>query len=254
MRSPEACVLIRDLPVYRRESFCEGIRRAGYHVSRTPMPLKGNALVIWNRYGAQDQMAKCYERAGGVVFVAENGYLGREFGGAHWYALARGQHNGAGEWASGGPERWASLDVEVAPWRSGGSEVVVLATRHIGPEGVAEPRGWAQRAADELHRAGHRVRLRAHPGEQPHRPLAEDLEHASAVVTWGSGGALKALTMGIPVFYGFRRWIGAAAATPYEPHLANPFHGERRPMFERLAWAMWRTDEIATGAPFRCPT
>lgn len=238
-----AYLLIRDLPPYRRESFAQGLRHLGYEVHKDApsVPRQTDVLCIWNRYGRNDYLARTFEQVGAKVLVAENGYLGRDWRGEHWYALSLGNHNGAGEWNPDGPERWDSFGTGFRDWRESGTETVVLATRHIGPNGVAEPRNWSQSIAKELH-----ARIRAHPGEKPCVPLEQDLSRAKCVVTWGSGAALKCLLMGIPVQYGFKKWIGAPGATP----IGGDGKGDRLAMLRRLAWAMWRTDELATGEPF----
>lgn len=238
-----AFLLIRDQPLYRRDAFASGLRRVGYevHTHVPTAPRSTDVLCIWNRYGRNEHQARYFENVGGRVLVAENGYLGRDWRGQHWYALSLSQHNGAGHWNPGGPERWDRLNAELADWRENGDETVVLATRHIGPKEVAEPKGWSQEVASKL-----RARVRAHPGEKSCVPLADDLSRARCVVTWGSGGALKALAMGIPVQYGFKRWIGAQGGTP----IGGNGRGERLAMFRRLAWAMWTTEELATGEPF----
>lgn len=245
---------LRPEPQFRRAAFVEGLRRVGYMIVPTPpRPIRARDLaVVWNRYGYSDLLARRYEQAGATVLVAENGYLGREWRGGHWYAIARSRHNGAGTWPDNGPARWDSWNVPLAPWREG-REIVVLGTRHIGPEGVREPPGWAARMLPLLQKqTERRVRLRSHPGESTCIPLESDLEDAWAVVTWGSGAALKALVMGVPVFYGFPNWIGGAAGRRIERGIRERPEVDRLPMFRRLAWAMWRTDEIAAGEPFRC--
>lgn len=251
----EAYCLIRDMPHYRRESFVEGLKAVGYTVTNRANTSPGNLIVVWNRYSGYDMEARRYEEAGLPVIVAENGYLGRDWRGEHWYALARNGHNGSGKWKVGEASRWNDLSVELAPWRVEGDEVVILATRHIGVKGVAEPYGWSQEVAAKIARVWNLpVRIRQHPGENKCVPLQEDLKNAKAVVSWGSGGALKALLWGIPAVYGFKDWIGADAATPIDVFLAravNKFQ-DRSKMFQRLIWAMWKTEEIATGGPFKC--
>ena len=252
----KACVLIRDLPPYRRNSFVAGLKVCGYEVidnEDTSSP--DNILVIWNRYRHYDMVAKRYEAKNLKVLVAENGYLGRDWRGEHWYALARGAHNGAGSWHEGGPERWDNLKVDIAPWRTTGKEIVILATRSIGVPGVAESVGWSRQMAERLSKnAAVPVRIRPHPGENKARDLEEDLKDALYVVSWGSGAALKALLWGIPTMHGFKRWIGAPCSTGIDSHLnmsAQRYY-DRLAMFRRLAWAMWNTEEIATGEPFKC--
>lgn len=250
-----AQLLLRREPPYRYESFASGVRHTGFTITpRIADPRPGDVLVIWNRYGTGHNEAMRFERAGGSVLVAENGPLGREWRGGTWYSIARNQHNGAGLWPVGGPERWDSWNVELAPWRATGSDIVILATRNIGNQGIAEPRIWSQEVATRLQaRTARRVRIRKHPGENaPAVTLEDDLRHAWACVTWGSGAALKALLMGVPVFYGFERWIGSSASTPLVgSDLENPRRGDRLAMFQRAAWCAWSLQEIESGEPFR---
>ena len=227
-----------------------GLKAAGFKIGK---PDQADLLLVWNRYGAFDDCARRCEQRGGAVLVAENGYLGNDFAGSRWFALANGHHNGAGWWAVGGNDRWDSLGVKLEPWRDG-REIVVLPQRGIGPVGVAMPRGWGEATADRLRKLTKRpVRIRKHPGKSEAIPLADDLRDAHAVVTWGSGAALKAIVMGVPVFHDFPKWIGASASRPMSEFGKGPMADDaaRLSMFRRLAWAMWRVEEIASGEAIR---
>jgi hypothetical protein len=70
-------------------------------------------------------------------------------------------------------------------------------------------------------------------------------------VTWGSGAAIKAIAAGIPVFHELKCWIGAEAAQFGIEDLEHPFLGDRHLMFHRLSWAMWTSEELESGEPFR---
>lgn len=237
-----AWIAIKDQLVYRREIFAAGLRTLGYRIE-FGLPQAGrpdDVLVIWNRQNASHEAAKRVESAGGKVLVAENGYLGKQWLDDTWFAISRNHHNGAGTWPIGGPERWDDLGVELAPWREGGREVVVLRQHGIGEPGVAMPRNWIAPG-----------RVREHPGRKSVKPLELDLAEARAVITWGSGAALKALAMGIPVYHACPTWIGALAARRFEWPLPKPFLGDRLPMFRRLVWAMWRDGEVESGEAFR---
>ena len=243
----KVCCLIREQPHYRADAFKGGLKRVGatFTDERTC-----DVLVIWNRYGHYNNLADQVEKRGGIVLVAENGYLGNDFCGDRWYAISRTQHNGAGWWPDGGPERWDGLNVILAPFRSEGDDIVVLPQRGIGPQGVAMPGQWAREAVARLVKTTRRrVRVREHPGQKESIPLEHDLSTAYAVATWGSGAAIKALAMGIPVYADFPKWIGAPAATPIGKEL-NRSEQDRLDMFRRLIWAQWRLSEIETGAAF----
>jgi hypothetical protein len=220
---------IRSEPHYRHDAFEIGLQNAGLSPD---IAERADVLVIWNRYGTWAKLASACEKRGGLVLVAENASWGNEFAGERWYTIARGVHNTAGRFPIGGPERWDSLGVELASWREGKGETVILPSRGIGPPGVAMPDGWGQ---------GIKGRVRTHPGTNACVPLDQDLARATRVVTWGSGAAIKALLWGIRVVSHMPQWIGEQDNTD----------AGRLAMFRRLAWAQWRVSEITTGEPFR---
>ncbi len=234
---------LRDGVHYRREAFTRGLERCGYTVLHeiTTRPRDGDVLVIWNRYSQFANAADAFESRRLPVLVAENGYLGNEFAGDRWYAISRSQHNGAGTWPQGDAQRWDALGVELQPFRPAGGEFVVLPQRGIGPPGVAMPRDWPERVHRRLTKERIPHRVRPHPGQGAAISLEQDLAHASGVVTWGSGAALKALVLGISVFHDMPHWIGAQDNTD----------AGRLAMFRRLAWAQWTLNEITNGEPFR---
>jgi hypothetical protein len=242
---PNAWLNMREAVHYRRDAFVSGLMRCGFKVQRGA-PLaptdKGDILVTWNRYGQAHRSASEFERRKQRVIVVENGYLGAEFKGRRYYAMALGHHNGAGWWPVGGPERWAALGVELLPWRTDG-ETVILPQRGIGPPGVAMPLAWLR----SVERLG---RVRKHPGSKDTGlPLERDLASAGQAITWGSGAAIKALAMGIPVFHAFPKWIGAPAARELSHIAKGPMRDDakRLAMFQSLAWAQAPIEEIASG-------
>jgi hypothetical protein len=246
------CCLIRTAVHYRHQAFHAGLRAIG---AKESGPADCDLLVIWNRYGQFASHADACEKRGGVVLVAENAYLGNELAGDRWYAISRNQHNGAGTWPDGGPERWDALSYPLAPFREDGREIVVLPQRGIGPLGVAMPAAWTREVVRRLPALTRRpVRVRDHPGTRTDMPtLEEDLREAWAVVVWGSGAGIKALAMGIPVFYAFAHWIGAPGARDIAQFKLGPLRDDaaRLAMFRRLAWAQWRLSEIEDGSAFR---
>lgn len=238
-----------------------------------------------------DSLAKRWEAAGATVIVTENGWIGQAPAGGKLFALCRGQHNGVGwwpekEWAAGAlagviemgdahlgathreyqsaegsaspqrfTDRWGALNVPVKPWRTAGNHVLLLAQRGFGPPEVAQPKDWIARTTAALRAATRRpIVVREHPGRHKDRarPLEDDLRDCWAVVTWGSGAAIKAIAAGIPVFYGLKGWIGAPAGIHInESCVETPFLGDRLPMFRRLAFAQWSAVEIESGEPIR---
>lgn len=257
-----AYVMLRESPEYRADAFRQGLRAAGFQVTGAPRlqpPNPDDVLVIWNRYGRFNHYAEVFERSRARVIVAENGFLGRDAPGGPWYSITETNPLAAGIWPVDATElsRWdqmrETMGVKICEWRKGGSEIIILAQRGIGPNGVRQPDGWHRRIAEQLKAAGHRVRVREHPGERtPPVSLEDDLQNARAVVTWASGAAFKALLLGVPVLYGCEQWVGREAGTRLEVSRNLVINWPARlPTFQRLAWSCWQIPEIATGLPFR---
>jgi hypothetical protein len=242
--------------VYRRTAFDTGLQNAGYELRREDhKPRPGDILVTWNRYGANDELAKRWERAGARAVVVENGYLGKQWQGGEWFAIAYDHHNGAGVWPKWDftiPSRWDVMEVPIASWREprSGGEVVVLAQRGIGEPGVRMEQSWLA----SVKRLWPEARIRPHPGlDKTGIPLDKDLTNASYVVTWGSGAALKALLSGVPVVYGLPKWIGAPSSVSMLNGDLTAMRPDNRLMtFRRMMWAQWNIREVLEGTPFIC--
>jgi hypothetical protein len=239
-----AYIGLREGVHYRREIFASGLKHLGYRIDFNPpssVPNAGDVLCIWNRYSSMHECANRFESVGASVLVCENAYLCHDIlgGSEKWMAISRNHHVGAGTWPIGGPERWDRLNVKLTPFRTSGSEVVVLKQRGIGEPGVAMPANW---------RAPGRVRH--HPGKlQAPVTLQVDLKNASAVATWASSAAIKALLWGIPVIGYYPQWIGYGAASAPDAPL-NRSEDARLQMLRRMIWAQWHRDEIASGEAF----
>lgn len=270
----KAYSLIRRQPWYRREAFLDGLKSAGHELKEgPPREINSNTLVLmWNRYAENHALACRVEAAGGTVLVAENGYLGR--GGStpkfdsvagvergHYYALAIGGHNGSGRWRDGGPERFEKLGITLQPLCMSGEYILVCPSRNFGRPDMLMPSLWLDKTLSALKKISRLpVRVRAHPGNDiPARPLAEDLKGAAAVVIWASSAGVHALVAGIPVVCCAPHWIVKQAALDdiemlnlcNEPDVIEDLNHQRACAFNRLAWAQWTVDEIASGEPFR---
>lgn len=263
----KAYCLIRPQPWYRREAFCTGLKAAGLELREGAPPKadRDTVVVMWNRYNENHDLANRVEREGGLVIVAENGYLNRGGGTPkfdvhegvrpeHYYALAVGGHNGSGQWWPQSGERWTRLGIELQPWRNGGEEVLVCPSRGFGRPDLIMSSDWAERVVDVLRqRCKLPIRVRPHPGNsRPGRELEHDLDRAAAVVVWGSSSGVHALIRGIPVICAAPSWICKAAALAVDewPVAMSQAMPDRHAAFSALAWAQWTVEEIATGAPF----
>lgn len=252
-----ATVTLNSGPHYGRAEFAEGLDACGWDVQydQGHNPRPEDIVVMWNRHGHKDVVARRWEKAGGRALIVENAWLsgGKYLKQGHAFAVSVGQHNGCGYWRVGAEDRIAKFGIETKPWRENGKHVLILPQRGIGPTGVAMPKGWVDDVSRRLvEMTDRRIRVRAHPGLHKwgsDESLKRDLEGAWCAVTWASGAALKAICWGIPVFYDLVGWIGAAAALSLKAAGAveNPFLGDRRPMLHALTWAQWTREEVKSG-------
>jgi hypothetical protein len=240
---------LRPTPGWKRQDFDAGLVAAGYEVVQSiAKPKRDDLLVIWNRYTAGDEQGRHFESHGARVLVAENGYLGKNWQGQTWLSLGIGQHAGAGSWANHGRSRWDGWGVDLAEWRTEPGPSLIFAQRGYGHPNVRAPDRWAESA-----RSRFGGRIRPHPAEEPTCPLEEDLAGMGQVLTWHSAAALLSLLHGVPAWYGFPQWVGREAARPLSEwgQPAARHDGLRLAVFRRIAWAIWRPEEIASGEAIR---
>ncbi len=246
-----ACLLLRHAPHTKFKAFERGLKRLGYEVSdNSSLPRENDILLMWNRYHRNEVHAREYERVGGKVIVAENGWIGK-IDGCKPIALCIGHHNGKGKWFVGETDRWSKCGIELQPWREEerGEHILLLPQRGFGEEGVKMPQGWLSETMKRVARISRRpILVRNHPGTE--KPKDPDFSGAWCAITWASGAAIKALAAGIPVFYEMPYWLGQSAAREGIDLIERPFMPDRLPMFRRLAWAQWSPLEIETGEPF----
>lgn len=249
----DAAVMIRDMPHYRKDAFCAGLKKAGYNIiGFKERPDPHDILVIWNKYGRNEQLAAMYQARGAKVIVCENGYYGKDSFDRQYYAIALTGHCGSGSWYIGGSERLEALGITFKPWRKTGREIVICAQRGIGSTDMRMPKPWPQDIFKKIKQfTGKPVRVRAHPGNKPHKiPLLEDLRNAYAIVVWSSNCATTALIEGIPVFYQAPHIVTQRACESDLSLIDTPNYLERSEAFREMSWAQWTVDEIASGEPF----
>lgn len=246
----------------RHKAMCSGLRRAGYTVqygSGSPRDDR-DVLITWTIHkGHKENQAKAFEQAGGKVIVAEEAYI-RIVNGEKCFALALHEHNGAGKWFVGGPERWSKFGIELKPWQFDGEVVLLTEQRGIGSSYMASPPDFVQKTVEKLTDLTRRAiivryhpKTRIHPDRARAQPeLGEQLKNSHALVTWASAAGVAALIAGVPVFYMAPRWICESAALHDLMFIEQPTRGDRLPAFEKLAWAQWRRSEIESGEAFKC--
>lgn len=234
--TPIARILLRKEPYYRRNAFETGLKRLGYALvddTRRPRSVH-DLLVLWNKKrGAEEQMADAWERDGGTVIVAENGYLAKED--KTYYAISVHGHCGSGWSGFVDGFRFMHLGFPLSEPHALGGEILVRAQRGIGSTLMASPPRWAETWAAKV---GGRVV--PHPGDKNKFAIDEEnLKRAKMLHIWSSAMGVRALVRGIPVKYHAPHWICAGWETQ-----------GRMAVLERMAHAQWHFNEIATGEPF----
>lgn len=256
----KAYSLIRSGPEYRSEAFAAGLAAVGYDViAGFPggVPSRDDVLIIWNRYGHFDAVARQFEAVGAAVIVAENGYIGADENRNQYYALSLDGHNGSGRNLPPDPARWAALGIEVKPWREKGTHIVVRAQRGIGLPGQASPPNWHDDMIARLKSLSGRpiLFLEHHARREEKVRLKDVFRDCHAVVTWASSLAGRALVAGIPAFIAAphsiveqgcgRVIIGLDIEVPVMNDTL------RQVALARLAANQWSLAELRSGEPFR---
>lgn len=252
----KATCQIRTEPSYRHDAFLAGLKRAGYEIKSGWPADNRDLLVVWNRHGHVDSEAAEWERRGGTVIVAENGYLGKDAEGRQLFAMSIHGHNGSGWFPIGDGDRFARLGVQLHPWREVAADAPLLlcAQRGIGSKTMASPARWIENSTKKLAELGcTNLRIRRHPGQVPPKTtLLEDLEGVRAAVIWSSAAGITALTQGIPVVYTAPHWICADAAVRGLPSINELVRDDARRLraLQKMAWGQHTVAEIESGAPF----
>ncbi len=190
-------------------------------------------------------MGRCLAE-GRPWFFADNGYFGR----GRYFRVTRGalMHDGRGE---AGPERFAATGIEIAPWRRGGTHIIIATqSETFYRERLGTTRAaWAEGVKREIRRHSDRpVLVRDKPGAAaPDIPFGAALAEAWAVVGYSSNCLVEALAAGVPIFP-----LGPGAAGSMGRSdlslIEQPLRPEgRAPWLWNLAANQWSTAEMEDG-------
>ncbi len=260
---PRAYNFIRtSLPPARMQAIQKGLSRGGWSVIKGAPPndqpqTPQDVIAVWSRHrGVRETACRAFEMAGGRAIIFEEGQIKAGHHGEKLFTVCLDDHNGAGDWPVGGPERWASFGIELAPWRIGGDKFVVREQRGIGSKRMAMPKGWDQATVKKLHNAGHQAEIRRHPKITERLgkkvvPLETQIADARVLVTWGSSDAVGAVISGCPAIVCAPATFLAGCVGRSLEDVSSPPRGDRQAALERLAWCQWTLAEIRAGTPFK---
>lgn len=248
-----AVLRIRREPYYRRAAFEQGLKRVGFVLDDKLTRPDGpeSWLLLWNRQGENEAFADNWDRLGGTVVIAENGYLQKVD--KTYYAIAVHGHNNSGWHPVGDEDRFSKLGFPLKPLRQDGSKILVCGQRGIGSRTMKSPPGWGEKMVKELQAITNwPVKLRPHPGNHaPKIPLLTDLKDVTCVAVWSSAAGVMALVEGIDVIYRAPHWICQEAASRTYRHAGEQaLTSNREHELHRMSHAQWHHEEIAQGIPF----
>lgn len=156
--------------------------------------------------------------------------------------------------------RFERLGVEIKPWRTEGSEIVIAGStvKACRDQGIAY-QSWEEAAALKVAGMGKTVRYRPKPKEEDvssirgattdRRSLEESFTNAHAWVTQRSNTAVEALAAGIPVHC--ESGAGAAFSVPIDQLADPPLMPGREQFLYDVAWLQWSLDEMRSGECWR---
>lgn len=179
---------------------------------------------------------------GRTWYYGDKAYFGR----GRYFRITRNalQHDGSG---AAGPDRFRIAGGAIAPWRRGGSHILVCPPgepfqRRMGVE------GWLETTLAALRRHTDRpIRIRLKPRIPERHPLAPDLVDCWALVTFMSNTAVEAICAGIPAFVTGRCAASAMAAGELARIEAPALPDGREQWAWNLAANQWTLGEMRAG-------
>lgn len=263
-------VVVRERPEYPFAEIMSGIQACGDCAIKGYASQVGDAntaIITWHPYGRQGAAAHCHNRLGGRHIVIENGYVRNGADGQSQYCVEFDGFNGQG-WIPKHPDdttKWERLGAGLKPWRKNGNHILVCGQRGGDYSDYSMPMDWPEGVLERLGRLTDRpIRYRPHPGRawkpnvpkgvvitDHHRPLAEDLDGAHAVVVWCSNSATEAIMSGIPVFYQGPTLKLAALASSDLSLIEDPPMMCRREALREMSWSQWSRDDLRSGKAWR---
>ena len=266
----------------------EAMVRGLEQVSKRPVVRRSVAIYNANDYeacevcvvfGAKDPINRVIvdQRAYGTpVLVVDLGYLKRgnlvearaNPNTVYWSVNLNGLNGWGDPPRSPMPhDRWQALDIELAPWREGGSHILVCGQKpHDAAIDGINPITFLTQTIAQLQQITDRpIRWRPHPNDATNRrvtidgaeksvaaTLQEDLQDCYAVVAYNSNSLVEALLAGVPVYV-----LGpgaVAAGMGYteltEETIDNPLFPDREQFFADLAYRQWTIPEFEQGLPW----
>ena len=259
-----------SVPVFN--ALRQGLENIG--ITCTSHDVTADVAVIWSVLWAGNMRKNkviwdSFRQSGRPVIVAEVGMLKR---GETWKLGVNGTgfNNYCYQYLD--PGRANRIGINVQPWRSNGSNIVIAMQRSesLQWQGMPEPSVWLDQTVAELKKHTDRpIIVRPHPRQQLSLssqyiiekpiPLANTydnydynkvLDNTWAVVNWNSGPGPQAVIAGVPAFVGSSSLATPVANTDFS-QIENPVRPDRTGWLNCMAHTEWTTKEIAAGNPIK---
>ena len=232
-------------PVVR--AFADGIGSALRYAEDETGPRPG-VPVVWGVLRGSDRVVAYAKQSGQYFFYIDHAYFGRGHGAN--YRITRNGYE-AGPVRKCPPDRLATHNISLAPWRSGSSNILVCPPTEYFMT-AHNCHDWLEKTLEALRRHTDRpivVRRKPQPGE-PQEPLADALQRAHALVTHSSNVAIEAVIAGTPVFVSPSSAAAPVGLTDLSK-IESPVRPDREAWLAHLAYSQFSFEEIQSGAAWR---
>ena len=181
-------------------------------------------------------------------YYGDNSYF--DSGRGKYYRFTKNAFQAVKPFAEADFDRLKALGVEIKPWRTEGSHIVIVEqSAHFHDISFAEPH-WASKVITELRKHTDRplkVRYWRRDKDKASAALRNDLMGAWALVTHMSAAANEALAAGVPVFVS-----GQCAAAPLASGELAGIESAKTPdgrelWAARLSASQWTLEEMRNG-------
>jgi hypothetical protein len=232
-------------PVIR--AFAEGVACRLAYAEDEPEILR-DIPVVWGVLRESDRVLAQAKAQSLYFFYVDHAYFNR--GHRRTYRITRNGYE-AGPIRNCPRDRVEELEVEIAPWRKSGRNIIVCPPTDyfMHAHGCLD---WLETTMAALQSVTDRpitIRQKPRPGEEM-VPLPQALETAHALVTHSSNVAIEAACLGTPVFV-----APASAAAPIGrtdlSAIETPVYPDRDQWLAHLAYNQFSFDEIREGRAWR---
>lgn len=226
------------------------------HEQKQPYPVA--VMFGWGKLRHQE-ILRVQRAVDAPTLVVNFGSLKRDFG---YYSLGWNGLNGRADYCNqfSPRDRWAKLGIDLKPWKTDGSHVLVIGQVPTdGSVAAVDIISWCEHQAIKLSSITQRkILFRPHPlaraitpdiraAQRSERPLVDDLKDAWAVVTYNSTSGSMSVIEGVPVFASDPGSMAWDVANHNLDLIDSPIRFDRGQWAYNLAYTQWNLQEIKSG-------